>query len=159
MADFRISYMGKGGAVLLALIVLCCIVTADSDYDNRWAVLIGVTNYQYIDDLDFPGNDVDDMRSVLVNSCGFPSSHVYTYKDSQAKKSGIRGAISQLSSRTGSNDLVVFYFSGHGTYRQLLDAAPFDEADGYEETLCPYDALDNSFTNDITDDELQTWLS
>ena len=159
MATFRVSYVGKGGAVLLALIVLCCVVAADSDYDNKWAVLIGVTNYQYIEDLDFPGNDVDDMRSVLVNNCGFPSSHVFAYKDSQAKKSAIRGAISQLSSRTGSNDLVVFYFSGHGTYRQLLDAAPIDESDGYEETLCPYDALDNSFANDITDDELQTWLT
>lgn len=145
---------------MLLAILLTGTVYADSSYSHKWAILVGVSQYEYIGDLDFPGNDVEDMRSVLVNRCGIPSSHVFACKDSEATKSGIQNAISQVSSRSGSDDLVIFFFSGHGIPSGYLpDSGTLDELDGYEETLCPYDALPDSFSNDITDDEFQAWIS
>lgn len=145
---------------ILVFILFIVPVVADSSYDNKWAILIGVTNYQYVEGLLYPGNDVDDMYSVLTNNCGFPSSNIFTYKDSKATRSGIHNAITQLSYLSGNNDLVIFFFSGHGLGSGwLIDQAPYDESDGYDEIISPYDSSPYSFTYDITDDELQTWLS
>ncbi len=146
-------------AAIGALAMLPGVAHADTTYTNRWAILVGITDYQYLDDLYYPGNDVDDMTRVLMDMCGFPRDHIFTYKDGLATRNGIKNALSQLARKAGSADLVVFYFSGHGEYQAVPDSPPLDEADGYDEVICPYDSLSNSYENDITDDEIQSWLS
>jgi hypothetical protein len=49
----------------------------------------------------------------------------------------------------------VFHYSGHGT--QVPDVQPFDEPDGLDEALCPWDATAEG-ENLIRDDELGVWL-
>lgn len=130
-------------------------VGAAPDYTDTWALLIGITDYQFLDDLYYPGNDVSDMHDVLTDYGGVPAGHISMLRDSAATKNGIRNAISQRSTRAGSNDLVILFFSGHGARHELQDTSPLDESDGYDETICPYDSLTYSFENDIIDGELQ----
>ena len=127
------------------------------DTGQRWAVIIGISDYQNLGDLDNAVNDALDMKSVLINSCNFASDHVYTYTNGQASKRSIQNALSLMSTRAGPSDMVLFYFSGHGDQMDR-DLSPYDEADGMDEVICPYDSYSDSYDRDISDDELQTWL-
>jgi uncharacterized caspase-like protein len=127
------------------------------DAGQRWAVIIGISDYQNLGDLDNSVNDALDMKSVLINNCNFAADHVYTYTNAQASKGSIQNALSLMSARAGPSDTVLFYFSGHGDQMDR-DLYPFDEADGMDEVLCPYDSYSDSYDRDISDDELQTWL-
>jgi uncharacterized caspase-like protein len=127
------------------------------DAGQRWAVIIGISDYQNLGDLDNAVNDALDMKSVLINTCNFASDHVYTYTNGQASKGSIQNALSLMSARAGPSDTVLFYFSGHGDQMDR-DLSPYDEADGMDEVICPYDSYSDSYDRDISDDELQTWL-
>jgi len=121
-------------------------------------VVIGVADYQHIDDLDYTDDDAQDMYNTLINNCGFQPSDINLLIDSAATKSSIQNAITNwLASREGPGDLVVIFFSGHSGSGP--DVPPLDEADGHDEYLSPYDALTDSWANDIADDELDAWLS
>lgn len=81
----------------------------------RYALLVGVSTYQDpSNNLEGVQYDVPHMRDMLINDCGYSSSHITTLQDSQATKSAIRAALLQMSSQIGKDDTFVFYFSGHG---------------------------------------------
>lgn len=128
---------------------------------RRWALIVGAGDYREFGDEpggDLPGaaNDARAMRDVLVSRWGFPAAGVRVLVDSAATREGIRRGLTEwLPSVAKPGDLVVFYFSGHGS--QVLDQGG-DEDDGLDETLCPTDVLRGRGTNDIRDDELGAWL-
>lgn len=134
-------------------------IPSDSSFKNKWALLIGVRDYQNLNDLVNPLNDVQDFESILLNKCGFSSNNILTYTDSQATKSNIKDAMYQLSQMASPEDLVVFFFSGHGDYMSY-DFSPVDEIDGKDEFIAPYDVqIDGgNYLNAISDDELQFWF-
>ena len=74
------------------------------DTGQRWAVIIGISDYQNLGDLDNAVNDALDMKSVLINSCNFASDHVYTYTNGQASKRSIQNALSLMSTRAGPSE-------------------------------------------------------
>ncbi len=76
-------------------------------------------------------------------------------KGPDATREKIRLAFTDLAKRTRPEDQFVFHYSGHGT--QIADVRPFDEPDGRDEALCPWDANADG-ENLIRDDELGVWL-
>ncbi len=159
MKGSRINLAVKVSILLCVLVILCCTVTADTTYNKKWAVLIGIEDYKTLQpDLAYCVDDVNDMYSLLVDNCRFPSSNIYKYTNTQAKKSNIKNGINNLARKTSNSDLVIFYFTGHGKYNYWGDSAPYDEADGSDESLRLYDSKPSSNSNDITDDDLKTWL-
>ena len=107
--------------------------------------------------------DVEKMRELLMSDrYGVSEKNIRTLLDDEATKGRIfaefenhliRNA-SDYFQKTGRRDaVVVFEFSGHGS--QVPDVAPFDEADGKDETFVTYDSQDVAGKNfDITDDEI-----
>ena len=79
------------------------------------ALLIGVSEYQKgLKALPAAVNDVEAMRRVLVNPemGGFADSDITVLKNSQTQE--IRNAIYKLFANRQKDDLLLFYFSGHG---------------------------------------------
>ena len=95
------------------------------------------------------------MYNRLISE-GWKSERIKLLIDAQATKANIKNALTWLKANAQSSDVCLFHFSGHGSHGD--DLAPFDEADGLDEYICPYDALPASWTNDIRDDELEAWL-
>jgi uncharacterized caspase-like protein len=62
-----------------------------------------------------------------------------------------------LAKRVNADDRVVFYFSGRGSYGP--DQPPFDEGDGLDEYLVPFDGLSTSTAMDLSDDAIETLLA
>jgi hypothetical protein len=132
------------------------------------ALVVGVAQYPYFaqagdvraggdpTQLQYTDDDARDIRDTTVNLAGFSSGNVILLINSNATKASIESAINQLDARENKNTLVVVSFSGHGG--QVPDVAPYDEVDGYDEFIAPYDT---TLTGDniILDDELDEWLS
>jgi len=107
---------------------------------RKRALLIGIADYHRPGmtdswvSLDGTENDVETMAEVLEEK-GFEVSRLV---DEEATHDGILQAIrTELVDSTTKEDIVVFYFSGHG--QQIRDDVDRDETDGYDESIVPYD--------------------
>jgi uncharacterized caspase-like protein len=75
--------------------------------------------------------------------------------DQEASKNGIRDAINALTGVIDTDDIMLIYFAGHGTYG--ADLTPIDEDDTRDEYICPWDSS-SDYTSNIRDNELEAWL-
>ncbi|MBA7620442.1 hypothetical protein ES703_27791 [subsurface metagenome] len=106
-----------------------------------WAVIVGVSDYKYIDDCDYADYDAEDLSEQLEPIFG--TDHIKLLVDSSATKAAVRNAIYDwLDPREDEDDVVMFFFSGHG------------ESD----YISPHDALTTSYANDISANELDRWM-
>ena len=91
------------------------------------SLLIGVGNYQHagsakwnsmhLANLKGPARDVVLMRTVLRNRGFNPGVDQQVLVDGAASKAAVRRAFEWLASRaTESHDVVVIYYSGHGSW-------------------------------------------
>lgn len=110
----------------------------------KYALCIGINDYPGTEnDLSGCVNDANDWAEEL-RSRGFS---VDILINSQATKANILNGMKALLERATAGDIVVFTYSGHGTW---VPDQSGDEADGRDEALCPYD-LENG---PLIDDEL-----
>jgi hypothetical protein len=124
---------------------------------GRRALLIGINEYRY-----FPQplrgcvNDVQVLSAILRDGFGFAPNDISILCDADATRAGILSECDRLVDVSQTDDVVVIAYSGHGS--RMTDREG-DEADGWDETLVPYDSGRAPHTNrDITDDELFVWL-
>lgn len=106
-----------------------------------YGVVVGVSNYLQIDDLSTPDDGAQQISHQLKEIWG-ARVHLRILLNQNATRNRVGEAIYWLSSSVDEKDLVMFYFTGHG------------DAEG----LAPYDALEDSSTNDITAALLDRWL-
>jgi uncharacterized caspase-like protein len=99
--------------------------------------------------------DADAVARTLIADFGFPKKNVRCLKNAMATYASVKRAFDELIACLKADDQFVFHFSGHGT--QIPDQKPFDEPDGLDEALCPYDT-ESTGRNLLIDDELGLWL-
>ena len=132
------------------------------EFPTKRALLVGVSQYRWAKPPTFPElrgshNDVVAMRELLIGRFGFDPQNIRILKGDEATRKSILNSFREfLIKRTKPNDIVMFYFSGHGS--TVVDTNG-DEADGYDETLVPYDGRDpEGNIPDIRDDEIHNLL-
>ena len=115
------------------------------------ALLIGINKYK-IDGADLRGcvNDVEDLRSALVECYGFKKSDITVLTDFAATKKAMQDGIKALLRQSKKGDVAVVHYSGHGSN---VPDDNGDESDGRDEILCPTN-LD--WTDPLRDDWLRT---
>jgi formylglycine-generating enzyme required for sulfatase activity len=81
---------------------------------GRYALLVGISNYSHLNPLPSAVKDVAALRQVLTNPDigGFAESDVVVLMD--VEKGAIEAAIYNLFASRKTDDLLLFYFSGHG---------------------------------------------
>jgi hypothetical protein len=96
---------------------------------ERHALLIGISNYQYVRSLEGPRYDARALRTALIEEWGFDPVHIEMLLDGDATRNRIETALTGLMTRTQPGDYVVLFYSGHGTSR--LDVrSPWPLPDG-----------------------------
>lgn len=142
-------------------------VSADADASSRPAVtngragvkralLIGIDKYPKLTQLEGCVNDVQLMRGILEETFGFPSENMTVLADDQATRDGILAGLDALAEATGTNDVVLIQYAGHGS--QITDREG-DEPDGLDETIVSFDSEGRFGVNrDVTDDEIRLRL-
>ena len=148
--------------ISIVAILLCAGVLAKPAAADKYGLLVGVDDYapegESDGDLYSCETDVYLMRFVLEQKHGFAQDNVRVllslHEGQEATGGNIVNAFKDhLIDQAGPDDIVVFYFSGHGT--RVGDTSG-DEIDGYDEALCPAD-IDE--TNEVlTDDQLDFLL-
>jgi uncharacterized caspase-like protein len=123
---------------MLKYIVLCFIFCAT--YINVFAqkiyvVSVGVADYKEINDLRFTENDVLTFNQIIGNY----TDKIATLVGSQATHANVIKTIRAVFSKATPNDVVMFFFSGHG----------------YEGGFCCYDMRASSFIGGISYKEMQ----
>ncbi len=121
------------------------------------ALLIGIDDYENVNDLDGCVNDVENMKSLLRDKFGFEEKNIVTLINEQATRKAILNTFQQhLIVQAKQGDIVVFHYSGHGS--QMRDAAvDGDEADQFDETIVPQDSRKPGVF-DIPDDSINGLL-
>ncbi len=138
-----IIYSTLVATLLLVPGQLSASVNAQEDESECWAVIVGVSDYKYLSDLNYCDNDARDIADLLIPVWG--DDHIKLITDSMATKRGIEDAVTDwLAPREDADDVVLFYWSGRYY------------TDGY---LSPHDSLTTSWANDIYANELDGWLS
>jgi hypothetical protein len=117
------------------------------------AVLIGIDEYQRDDVPSLRGcvNDVALVRSLLKQYFQVPNEDLRVLVNGRATKANIMARIEATIARAEPGDVIVFYFSGHGS--QIRDRNGDELADGLDEIICPYD-MDWDRGTFILDDDL-----
>ena len=100
---------------LLAVFLGCVPASAD-----RFALVIGIDDYQIFGKLTTCRNDAKLVREVLLQNAGFRENRVILLTDDAREanlrptRGFIRSRIQQFASLTASGDTLLVYFSGHG---------------------------------------------
>jgi hypothetical protein len=122
------------------------------------ALLIGVGEYRFSKDwsIESPQNNIALMRDILATKFEFPSSNVLSLIDKNATRQAIIDKFySHLIEGTSENDIIVFYYSGHGS--RVKDHSG-DEDDDYDEAIMTHDSRSGDVFG-ISDDELNGLIS
>lgn len=85
---------------------------------DKWAFIVGVNKFANFPDreLRFCVNDAKYLKDFLVNEAGFKPNHVYFLSDEQATQKNILRVMTELlPNAIQRDDLVLLYFSTHGT--------------------------------------------
>ena len=115
---------------------------------NRYALVIGVQDYQSISDLNYPDDDARDM-STLLASQGWNVK--YKLVNSAATYAAIENAMATLSADEDATILV--YYSGHGTsLAGLAYILPYDTTATYTNGEL------SSLSNAISATTLANWM-
>jgi uncharacterized caspase-like protein len=131
---------------------------ADSAGKKNYAVIVGISTYQAPSlSLKWADEDALDFYDALRRGKNWETDKITLLTNSSATKEAIKSALANLAKRAEADDQVVFYFSGRGSFG--ADQPPFDEGDGLDEYLVPFDALPASSSRDLSDDELEALFS
>src|SRR5947209_1267404 len=147
----------------IAALFICLAVSARAN--GRHALLVGINDYsasrlaapltegepdRYIPNLDGTVNDIQIMRELLIALHGFVPADISVLTDQQATRGAIfRALAEQLAAPAKKGDIIVFYFSGHGSQvRNSLSP----ELDRLDESILPADSRLGA--RDIRDKEL-----
>ena len=114
------------------------------------AVIVAVGDYRAgWPPLEAPARDAERVRDFLVEEAEF--DRVYTFVDEEATYEALRKLmLEELPGQVGSDDRLLFYFSGHGTQRRLYG----DRVVGY----LPLQASSREgWSSMIAMDDLERW--
>ena len=125
---------------------------------NYWAVIVGIEDYESMTDLSYTIDDAVDMEDVLVSYSNWDSNNIELLTDEMASKNGIDTAIANMALEADTDDVCLFFFSGHGSRIPDVDGDEEGIEDYYDEVICPWDTTEE-LGNVISDDELGGWLT
>lgn len=96
-------------------------VTISSNYQNSWAVVIGINDYAKWPKLQYAVQDANAIRDALVTRLGFASDKVITLSNAEATRNNILSVFhDQLGhDKLKKDDRVFVFFAGHGATRKL----------------------------------------
>lgn len=134
---YRSLYRGKGRPATN--------ISVDSDPAVKvWAVIVGAERYHHMPSLKYAKSDAFYLYSHLRSPEGgaLPANQIRLLVDEDATHRNIIMAMRDVYLRADDNDVVLFYFSGHGLQGAFL---PVDY-DGFENKLEHYEIRDALLT-------------
>lgn len=88
---------------------------------NTYAIIIGISDYKTVPDLQFAHKDAQSFEDFLVSEAGgkVPKTNIETFLNENANRSNVGDAISVIARKAKPGDRVWFFFAGHGDMEDL----------------------------------------
>lgn len=114
--------------------------TTSPEMPRIWAVIVGVAYYNHETSLRYADDDAQELYAFLKSPAGgaLPDNQIIKLIDEDATYSGILSAMRNLYSKANANDLILFYFSGHGIEGAFLPT----DYDGIRNQLAHTEVMD-----------------
>jgi hypothetical protein len=120
---------------------------------TKYAVIVGINDYPgFSSDLKYCVNDAHDMNNALVNRYGYVPGNITLLIDGNATYEAIEGAIAGMKSVAGTDDEVLFFFSGHGAKGRADDG----DNEKIDESIVVHNITSFLY---IWDGQLKDWFS
>jgi len=87
-----------------------------------WALVVGVASYEHMPPLNYTDDDAYRMYAFLRSPKGgaVPDDQIHVLVDEGATRKNILSQMERLFYKADSNDVILFYFSGHGLQNSFL---------------------------------------
>jgi hypothetical protein len=121
-----------------------------NDYSASTLTRSAVRNDRGINNLRGAVTDVESAAALLIGRYGFTSENMVLLKDQSATRAAILAKLDELASTARARDVILFYYSGHGSQAFNERSA---EPDHRDETIVPADAAMGA--HDIHDKDLR----
>jgi hypothetical protein len=116
-----------------------------------FGVFVGISTYPNArNNLPYTAEDARRTQAAMMRGAGMREGDAVLLVDQQATIGNIRRAVENIGRQAGPNDMVVFFYSGHGGRVERSNFQPADP-DNKDETLVFYDGQ-------VTDDDFNDWL-
>jgi hypothetical protein len=116
---------------------------------KRRALLVGINNYSGTNKLEGCKNDVLNIKNKLL-TLGYNDNNIKTILDASANANNILDSLTNLLTTSVSGDLLIFHYSGHGSYEIDKNLDEFN-------TNCDQDIIGVDLKN-ISDDILKSTI-
>ncbi|HYW70449.1 MAG TPA: Tudor-knot domain-containing protein [Pyrinomonadaceae bacterium] len=136
---------GVVSSVTLALLVIFGSVLGHSTFakgrdwqpQRTWVFAVGILQFQHKDLFDsFPQKNRRDAQLIeFFRQQGVPESQIVFLKDSQATTRHVENSFPAFLSKAGPNDLLFFYYTGHGYKSDDEQTTYFATYDDSEDTV------------------------
>lgn len=144
--------LGVVRSVGLALLVIFGSALSQSTFargkdwqpQRTWVFVVGILQWEHKDLFDsFPQKNRRDVQLVeFFRQQGVPASQLVFLKDSQATTRRVETSFQAFLSKTGPDDLLFFYYTGHGYKSEDEQTTYFATYDDSEDTVgWPTDAI------------------
>lgn len=123
-------------------IILLAVLSGSAQTPKKFAVIVGCADYQNNRlDLRYPDDDAYRYYAYLKSCSGgnIDDENIAVLIDEAATKQNIISTMNAVFSKAGANDMLIFYFSGHGS----------------EGAFCPTDITDQ-FSSLLSHDEVKS---
>ncbi|HUQ95782.1 MAG TPA: caspase family protein [Bryobacteraceae bacterium] len=125
------------------------------DRGGRWALVVGVSNYQHLPpaaQLRFAHRDAEEFSTFLRSTAGgaLPASRIRTLTNEKATLAAIRAALhAWLVDSTGPEDIVYVFFAGHGVVAEGEEpyfVAHDSDPQNLHATALPFSEMDRALS-------------
>ena len=89
-------------------------ITTDDIYDNSYALIIGINEYEHVDKLNYAVQDAEAIKNLLVSNFNFPKEHIIMLTDKEATLDNIRTKLFEVATSVNEKDRLLVYYAGHG---------------------------------------------
>jgi hypothetical protein len=115
-----------------------------------WVVIVGVAEYMLIQNrLNYTDDDAYKMYAFYKSPEGgsLSDKQITLLIDEEATRANVVNAIKTVYSRAGKNDMIIFYFAGHGTEGAFITHEFAGEVDENFTGLLLHEELNEVFTH------------
>ena len=85
----------------------------DDIYDDSWAVIIGIDNYENATNLDYAVEDAEAVKDMLVSKFDYKEENIKLLLNEEANRTNIVNVISDVSLQAGENDRILVFCHSH----------------------------------------------
>ncbi len=90
-----------GLVIVIFLMMTVLPVSAGDGVTRYWGVIVGISDYQTVSDLNFAADDASSLNDLLLLDSCWDASNITLIQDSQATRSAVENAIDTMAFNSG----------------------------------------------------------